>query len=234
VEPAAGTEANSGPPRAGFALLWDIFIKPGRAYATILATREWTLGLFAVVAATFGAAALNGPALAHAALVAAKRGPAGAPASGLLGQNPMALGLVASWYTIASLLVTAIVLQIAAMFRGQRRPFTLFLSLAVNCALPIYAGNLIGGLAVRLRDPASFSNLAQVARAFPESLAVFAPKAGDAEAIFLANFDLFALWSLLLLAFGFVRITGISLVAALVLCFGIAFGLTLLGSWGSG
>lgn len=223
VEPPVRREAGTSPPRAGFALLWDVFGAPQRAFETIAATSEWRLGLLAVVVATFGADALAAPAYHHMLMAEAAKRHDDSPVPGFL-----QIALSQSWYALASLLVTAAVLQMVTLLRGKRKPFWLLFSLAVNCSLPAYAGMVADGFVLRLRDPAAFSTYAQIVRAFPESLAAFVPKAGDVEAVFLANFDLFALWSLLLLAIGFVRLTGTSLAVSLILCFGITLGFALL------
>ena len=125
-------------------------------------------------------------------------------------------------------LITALVLTTFARIRGTATSFSVQFSLAANAGIPAALGSVLQGLAVRLHDPSSYHTIAQLALALPLNLAVLAPHGTDREIAFLSTFDVFTVWSLILIGYGFAALARVRLVTALSLSFAVALGLALI------
>lgn len=201
-------------PRRGLLLLLDILIAPRRAYAGIAATAEWWPAAVFVALSVVISVTLTVPAGLHVLNLTAK--PATPPQATLIlivFQGAIAfLWQVFSWNIVASLY---------ANFCAAGRPafavmHRIFFALAAVATVPTALGALASGVAVWLREPASFHTASQIVNALPISLAVFADPKNANEVNFLSNFDLTTVWSILLIAFGGRAIGGIRLVPALI------------------
>ena len=214
--PAYGDIPEPRPPeRAGLSLLADILVAPARAYATIAATRAWLPAFIVVMTLTVGGALLLAPALEHLITIDPtlagsspadiKTMPGHAVADFLQSQ---VIGILVLWLWTAAVMTT--------------------LALAANTALPAALGNFIFALVISLHDPHAYANLSQLNRAVPDNLAVFEPHDKDRAVGFLASFDLFTLWSTLLLAFGVRAIGNVRLLWALIAAFSLWLAYVLL------
>ncbi len=234
MKPLAEDQAQSPPPRAGFALPRDILIAPARAFAAIKARPEWLPAALVVLILSLAGLAMIAPALAlvTVALVNASVAP---------GTHPTAQNITdairdvqlnelfnQTFLQLAAWTLTAMVLTTAARIRGQATRFATFFSLAVNCAVPTALGFALGALNVRLHDPAHYVNVTQLNTALTLSLAALDPHGSSRQVAFLTQFDVFFFWTGLLVAYGYMAISGEKLLRALFLSFGIALSLSLL------
>jgi hypothetical protein len=80
---------------------------------------------------------------------------------------------------------------------------------------------------VAIHPPASFADFRAIYTALPDNLAVFAAPNNPRETDFLGRFDVFTLWSTILLAFGFAASAPVKFVTALSVAFAITFALAL-------
>jgi len=207
----------SAPPsRPGIALLFDIFVAPARAYATLAVKAQWWPAALIIVACIVGSNLMTLPAEFHVTKTTITT--AQIPAFVGL-QLILLLQLFVAWGFTASIFVS--------LSPSEKRRYGTYFALAVACSLPQGLGALLEGLVVRLHDPASFHSLAEIVNAFPLSLAIFAPHAGGGELLFLGSFDLFSIWKLVLVALGARAIGGIRPVAALIVVFSIDFAFAL-------
>ena len=219
------------PPRRGLLLLLDVFVAPRRAYATIAATKEWLPAFLVVAALGIAGALILAPALHHliglevaADPTAEHAGPA--DISRFTGYQ---VADVIIWQTLGALMLwvwTAIIL--AAVSGSGPRSFGVYFSLAANAALPAALGFFIFSVVIGAHDPQTYGSLSELNRAVPDSLAVFEPRDNDRAVAFLASFDLFQLWSSLLLAFGLRAIGKVELIWALVAAFSLWLAFALL------
>ncbi|HMD02017.1 MAG TPA: YIP1 family protein [Candidatus Baltobacteraceae bacterium] len=223
-EPAQGEK-----PRAGFALPLDILIAPQRAFRTIAATREWLPAALVIVVLAAIGTALIAPAVAHVAkaqLIANQHGhPSDKELAGAARTDIVLTFLSGTVLQVFPLTLTAMVLSTAGRLKGQTTPFLTYFALNVNCAVPAALGAVLQSLFIRAHDPASYVNNAQLALAVPLSLAAFVPHGSQREVLFMAQFDVFFLWTALLIAYGYMAISGAKLLSALFLSFGIGFAL---------
>ena len=215
-------------PRAGLSLPRDIIINPAAAFAKIAATREWLAAAAVIALLSVATSFLIAPALIHVAAVtppppgeAVPHTPAAIAAAQRGLMSELALREIMTPLLIA--LLTASALTTVARFKAQATSYVTYVALAANCMIPAAIGDLASGLAIRAHDPASFANLHALVVALPTNLAVFANPANDAEVSFLSHFDIFGVWSSLLLAYGFAALTPVKFATALVLAFGLAF-----------
>ena len=222
ISPSTEPVARFG--RAGFALPLDILIAPARAFDRIAARPQWLWAYGVVVAAALASVALIAPAIVHVATVAPQSAGVKTADPGLLRELVATLALQnAVLRPLLMVGLTATVLTVVARFKGKTVPATLFVSLATACLVPWTLGSLVEATLIGLRDPRSFSNVHALIVAVPDNLGVFASPKNDAELGFLAHFDVFGLWSHLLLAFGMARFAGVRLVTALATAFGLDF-----------
>lgn len=215
-------------PRFGLTIARDIVISPNRAFDKIIASRGWLATYLLIVLTTFAVTALYAPALIHVASVTppppGESAPATPAAIALASQQTIAnLALAQLLMPLAMLLLTASALTTVARFKGSVQPYALFFSLATNCIVPSIIGSLVTALVVRAHDPASFPNLRALEIALPTNLAVFSTPGNDRELAFLSRFDIFDIWSYVLLAFGFVRLVPVKFTTALIVAFGLDF-----------
>ncbi|GAC1620367.1 MAG: hypothetical protein NVS4B5_12160 [Vulcanimicrobiaceae bacterium] len=212
--------------RAGLSLTRDIFIKPARAFAKIRETHEWIVALGIIAALSTLSAILIGPALLHLAAVtppppgqSQPHSPAAIAAAqkGLLGEYALRQIMT----PILTVLLTASALTTVARFKAKTTSYITYVALAANCLLPAVLGDFLSGLAIRAHDPTGYANLHSLVVALPTNLAVFSNAHNDAEVSFLSRFDLFSVWSSLLLAFGFAALTPVKVATALAVAFGL-------------
>lgn len=213
---------------AGFALPRDIVINPKRAFATIAATNQWIPGYAIVVVGGLVTSALISPALLHIAAITppppgeiAPRTPAAIQSAQRLFVASYAFGQIA--ISLLLILLTASALTTVARFKNQTRPYVAYVALAANCMIPSVIGGLVMAIGIRAHDPSSFANLHALLVAVPTNLAVFANPGNDREVAFLSRFDLFDVWSYVLLAYGFAALTPVKFITALSLAFGLDF-----------
>ncbi len=218
-------------PWHGLRLPLDILIAPARAFAEIPANPEWIFA-FAIVVASGGIAlALLLPALSHVVMTTpGLLDDAGKPASQILADLQgvvyidIAQVVFSPLFTIG---LTATVLTGIARYKGKDTSFRVYMSLASNCLMPTAIGTLLGAAAVAIHPPASFADFRAINIALPDNLAVFASADNPRETDFLAHFDIFTIWSTILLAFGFAATAPVKFVTALSIAFAITFALAL-------
>jgi hypothetical protein len=226
--PAYGDIPEPRPPeRAGLSLLADILVAPARAYATIAATRAWLPAFIVVMTLTVVGALLLAPALEHLITIdPTLAGSSPADIKTMTGHavadflQSQVIGILVLWLWTAAVMTT--------LARTGPRTFGLYFALAANTALPAALGNFIFALVISLHDPHAYANLSQLNRAVPDNLAVFEPHDKDRAVGFLASFDLFTLWSTLLLAFGVRAIGNVRLLWALIAAFSLWLAYVLL------
>ncbi len=234
MKPLPEDQAQSPAPRAGFALPRDILIAPARAFAAIKARPEWLPAALIVLMLSSAGAVMIAPALAH--VTKATLAASGAPGSSVpaqtvadaIKQDQVILLFNQTFIQLAAWALTAMVLTTAARIRGQATSFATYFSLAANCGIPMALGFALDASIIRLHNPASYVNLNQLNTAFPLTLAVLDPHGTTAQVGFLSQFDVFFLWTGLLVAYGYMAISGEKPVRALFLAFGIALSLSLL------
>jgi hypothetical protein len=234
VNPPADEAAQPRAPRAGFALPRDILIAPLRAFAAIKARPEWLPAAFVVLVLSVIGTILIAPALAHAtnsAVAASRAAGDNVPVRDVDRAIKEELATLLFGQTLEQLAVwglTAMVLTTAARLRGQATSFSTYFALAVNCGIPTAVGFALQGSIIRLHNPASYANLNQLNTAFPLTLAVLDPHGSPSQVAFLSQFDVFFLWTGLLVAYGYMAISAEKPVRALFLAFGVQFALVLL------
>jgi hypothetical protein len=218
-------------PWRGLRLPLDILIAPARAFAEIQLYPEWIFAYAIVVASGGIAFALVLPAFSHVFLASPSLfDDVGKPASQIMADLQgfvylnMAEQVLSPLFAIG---VTATVLTSIARFKGKDTSFRLYVSLAANCLVPTAIGMLLSAAAVAIHPPASFADFRAVYIALPDNLAVFAAANNPRETDFLQHFDIFTLWSTILLAFGFAATAPVKFVTALSVAFGITFALAL-------
>jgi hypothetical protein len=203
-------------PRAGLALLFDIFVAPARAYATLAVKAQWWPAALVIIACSVGSNLMILPAELHVE----KATLTNADIPRIIGVQVLLLvQMFVAWGFTASIFV--------ALSPPEKRHYATYFALAAVGALPQGLGAVLNGLVIRLHDPASFHSLAQLANAFPLSLSIFTPHAGNREIAFLSAFDLFEIWTLLLVAFGARALGGIRPVVAMIVVFAINFAFAL-------
>jgi hypothetical protein len=217
------------PPRAGAALPLDVLIAPSRAFRAIEATREWLPAYLVVVALGMLELYLLTPALSKVLALQLHAGAPGAPAPQAIRQAMLVegiwrvLGPLFAWGFVATLLAAATI--------GLRNPsstWTTFFSLAMNCALPAAIGGVVVALAVRFHSPATLRTASDLLLAAPISLASLRPNGSPREIAFLGYWDVFTLWSLLLLGYGFSAIAKMKHIPALLLALAIGLSFALM------
>ena len=202
------------PPRPGLALLFDAFVAPARAYATLAVRPQWWPAALIVVACIVAGNVLALPAEFH--VLKTPRAPDLEIAVRIALE---VLPVVVTWGFLASIFVS--------LAPSEKRRYSTYFALAVVGSLPAGLATVLEGLILRLHDPASFHSFAQIANALPVSLAIFTPNAEPREVAFLSSFDLFGAWKLLFIAFGARALGGIRPVVALVVGFSIDFAFAL-------
>lgn len=231
MNPSTATDA----PRRRFAA-WsiprDIIIAPARAYASLAAKPAWLPAYAIILVSVLISVALIAPAFVHLiATVYPNAGVAHTPAAradanrSLLVQVALQQSVIVPFVTIG---LTATTLTVVARLKGRPTTYAAYFALMANCLVPTAIGTLVSALGVRLHDPASFHDWRAVAIAVPDNLALFANAKNEREVLFLRHFDIFNLWSYLLLAFGIVALTTVRLTTALALAFGLDVCLALL------
>jgi hypothetical protein len=128
--------------------------------------------------------------------------------------------------TLFAIGLTSTVLFVVSRLKASTVPFNVYVALAANCLVPTAIGSLLAGIATAAHPAASFHDFRGFITALPDNLALFADPAHANEALFLGEFDVFTLWSAILLAYGFAAVTPVKLTTALAL----AFALTLASS----
>ncbi|MBD5635506.1 MAG: YIP1 family protein [Candidatus Eremiobacteraeota bacterium] len=213
-------------PWLGLRLPFEMLTAPRRAFADIVARPEWLSAYAVLLVSGLVYLSLIAPASIHLETVLP-------PPDGFSGKTALDLkseiGLFLTNEAFAqaisplfAMALTATVLGAVARFKGVALPFTAYFSLAANCLVPTALGSLLSGTITALHPAASYHDYRALVTAVPLNLAVFADPARTNEALFLGGFDLFALWSAVLLAYGFAAMVPVKFGTAL----GISFGLT--------
>ena len=114
---------------------------------------------------------------------------------------------------------TAVILT-AVSGKGPKS-FLVYFSLAANTAIPAAIGFFVFSAFIAAHNPAGYSSFSDLNRALPDSLAIFETQPNEGAVAFLASFDVFQLWSSLLLAFGLYAIGKVELFWALVTSFAL-------------
>ncbi len=212
--PGAGREQ---PKRANFALSWEIFVAPTRAFERIAVLPEWVLSFALVAAMLTVAKLLEYPALVHLTAVLDRTRPAALHASP---SDVLEISVLdATLGSLIGIILPAIAYTIFAASRDFKKLacYPAILSLVTNATLIFALGEVFSAVGVRLHDPASFNTQAQFDMAFPDRLTFLATN--PAQADFLTHFSVFDTWSDIVVAFGLVRLAGVKLVPALVFVF---------------
>jgi hypothetical protein len=214
-------------PWLGFRLPYEIIVSPGRAFSDLASRPEWVTAYGILLVTGLIQLYLSAPAFVHlrASLP---------PPDGLAGKSPLdikaqvnqflaeqALDVVIVWSLAVGL--SATVLTAVARFKGATTSYAVYASLAANCLVPNGIGALLTGIATALRPLGSFHDYRGLVTALPDNLALFADAGHTSETLFLAPFDVFSLWSAILLAFGYAALTPVKFGTALA----ISFALTL-------
>ncbi len=210
------------PKRSNFALPLDIIIAPARAFERIAANPEWLIAYGLIIVLLMCAEALSFPADLHVQnlLALAEHRPAET-----IGE---AMGLVvfdSVASTLFGIMIPTMTISVIATVRDIKNVPALpaILSLVANTTVIAAIGEVLGGLAIRLHDPASFTSLRALDMALPIKLSFLASPSNEAQVYFLRHFGLFDLWMQIVLAFGLVRLVKFDLTFALVLVFTIDF-----------
>ena len=218
-------------PWHGLRLPLDILIAPARAFAEIAVFPEWLFAYAIVVASGGIALALTLPAVSHLVLTSpALLDDVGKPVSQVMADLQTAVYIDVAQVVFAPLFaigVTATILTVIARNKGAETSFRVYLALASNCLMPTAIGSLLGAIAVAIHPPASFADFRAISIALPDNLAVFAAPNNPRETDFLSHFDIFTVWSTILLAFGFAASTPVKFATALSVAFAITFALAL-------
>ena len=207
-------------------------IAPARAFVEITQVPQWLAAYVIIVLTGAIALAMQLPAVIH--VVTANPtllGDAGKSVAaiqddvrGYVYVN-VAEQVLSPLFTIG---LTATVLTSVARYKGKDTSFRVYLSLASNCLMPTAIGMLLSGIAVAVHPAAAFADFRAVDVALPDNLAIFSAPNNPRETAFLAHFDVFTIWSTLLLGFGFAATTPVKFTTAISLAFGITLILAIL------
>ncbi len=204
-------------------------IAPARAFAEIQAYPEWLFAYAIVVASGGIALALTLPALSHVLLASpALIDDVGKPASQVMADLQGFVYINMAQQVLSPLIaigLTATVLASVARYKGKDTSFRVYLSLASNCLIPAAIGMVLSAAAVAIHPPASFADFRAINIALPDNLALFSAANNPREIDFLGHFDIFTIWSTILLAYGFAATTPVKIVTALSIAFAITFAL---------
>ncbi len=206
-------------------LPYDILFHPARAIQRIMETREWVAAYAIVVALNILATLLIAPALLHVAGVTYASDPTIKAHTGTdaatLAKETITYEIVFQifWPLFAWFLAT-MSLWLVSLEAPQRVAATFF-SLNANAWVPTAIGSLLLAIVVRMHDPSTFKSFSDLLVAFPDSLASLRPHASDRELEFLGFWDIFRVWSLILIGYGFSAITKIGLTASLFISFSV-------------
>lgn len=227
LEPSPPLDEPSSPPRPGLALPLAIFYNPARAFGLIAESREWLPAYILLVGMDLAALLLCAPALDHVVHLQV-RATASAELRAIVARW---FELQAAWTIVGPLVlwgfVAALMTAIAAVVRGAPQQFSVYFSLCMNCALPAQAGAIIEAAATRLSSPSVFRTFNDINTALPLSLAALRPHGSLPEITFLSYWDVFTLWSLVLLGCGYAVIAKVRLVPALLLALGVGVAIAL-------
>ncbi|MBV9104119.1 MAG: hypothetical protein JO060_11050 [Candidatus Eremiobacteraeota bacterium] len=229
-EPPASEPSGALETRAGLWLPITILIRPQTAFQLIAATGQWLPAYLVIVALGLAELYLTAPTVEHLVHLSL---PAGAAASraefhGMVARD---FGFEAIW-TLAGPFVLwgfvgALLWVCAVAARVETTSFRTYFALCMNCAVPSEIGQFFDAAATRLHDPSAFRSTNDVWTVIPASLAALRPHGSTAEIAFLSYWSVFAVWSLLLLGYGYAALAKMSLVPALLLVFGIGLVLAL-------
>jgi len=223
--PSPPTEAER-PRRGGLALAFDTIVAPQRALRSVAAVPQSLAACALIAALGCLSTVVYLPVLPHldAVLRAAGLESATQPLPSRA-EEAEEIFWQQAIYPLFSVASTALVLTLAGQSKTRRIPFRLFLSLSSNCYVPAAIGSLIDAVALRVRG---FHDFRSLCTAFPDNLAVFANPANLGEIDFLQRFQLFHIWSSVLIAYGFSAFSGIRFVYSLVIALAIDAALVLI------
>jgi Yip1-like protein len=198
----------------GLTTVRDMIIAPASAFAAIERRPTWVAALLVTIVCSVIAGILIEPALVHMFQVWYPTQMTGPQFDSLTPEQrarTMSFGLTFArfgWIVTAAVsgifaaLATAVVLFIVARAAGGAASFPRMFSLAMNVAIINFGlSQLVTAVIVLLRGPDAFSSPQDFALAVPD-LAWLAPGAVPKVAAFLAAFNPFSIWSLLLLGAG--------------------------------
>lgn len=198
----------------GLTTVRDMIIAPASAFAAIERRPTWVAALLITIACSLIAGIAIEPALVHMFQVwypTQMTGPQFETFTPEQRARAMTFGLMFArfgWVItsivsgILAALGTAIVLFIVARASGSAAPFGRMFSLAMNVAIISFGlMQLVTAVIVLLRGPDAFSAPQDFALAIPD-LAWLAPGAAPKVVAFLAAFNPFSIWSLILLGAG--------------------------------
>ncbi len=218
-------------PGRGLRLPIETLIAPARAFAEIPATPEWLLAYAILVVCGGISLALTLPAVSHVVLASpALLDDVGKPAAKIAEDMRSFVSVNVAEQVFSPLFsigLTATVLTIIARYKGKDTSYRVYLSLAANCLMPTAIGAIVGGIAVAIHPPASFADFRAVDVALPDNLAIFSAGNNPRETAFLAHFDVFTIWSTILLGFGFAATTPVKFGTAISVAFAIALVLAI-------
>jgi hypothetical protein len=213
-------------PWQGLRLPFDILVAPARAFAEILERPEWLSAYVLLVVAAVAELYLIAPAFVHVrSVLPPPDGLAGKPPAEIKAEFGQFLGDNALGNVVTLLIdigLTATVLTTFARFKGSTTPYPVYASLAANCLVPQALGSLLSGLATIVRPASSYHDYRALFTALPDNLALFADPAHVTETLFLGKFDVFTIWSAILLAFGFTATAPVKFTTALAVSFALA------------
>jgi hypothetical protein len=200
-------------PTSGLSVLWDVLVAPKAAFAAlrerpyigwayVVVSALSALGFFLIIPAS--------QHIAAATFAAGSHDPAIASLTPEQQKNALNIALLTQrWIWLFAPVTTAVCIAFAAVIllignaisRGDGN-FRRFFSLAANVAIvSLGIRQVVLAALVLARGPDGFSTQRDIVTAVP-SLAWLVPGASNKAATFLAAFDPFQLWSLVLLAIG--------------------------------
>lgn len=202
----------------------DIVIAPTRAFVSIQERPSWVIAYGAVVLITISGFLLAAPAILHVMIALNAAHPEGVarPAAELLNQARLDLAAQALSSVIAPLLMWNIAAMSVALLVRSDAPLAAYprlLALNAFGNIPSALGTLVFGIGLRLHSAGNFASVADLYHAVPLSLAAFAPQADARQLSFLAFWDPWQLWSLILIGYGYAAFLKLNLTLALALSF---------------
>ncbi|MGH7756889.1 MAG: hypothetical protein ACREM8_11490, partial [Vulcanimicrobiaceae bacterium] len=208
---------------------------PVRAIGRIGAAPHWSLAYLVNLALGFAALWLAWPVVAH--VVAVEPLVAGRPPAevGRILNFDLAVQLFNVVFTpLVVWLLAALLLTLASP--PAKRPFPrallVFFALNAYAWLPAAVGTLLQAILLRQHGPLAYHDAAEVTRALPDSLALLRPHGLPREIAFLGFWDVFNLWSLVLIGIGYSLLNDREPYVGLLLAFGFGLGLALMGALG--
>jgi hypothetical protein len=208
----------AAPKRNGLAVLWDLIIAPSAAFGELKRVPHWGWALVVTCVLGMVGAFVQAPAAEHVSAYLVAHDPrfATMPAEQAASAKNVSIMIQRYAWVFFPLIVviavafSALILLVAnAIGRGSGN-FMMFFALSANVAfLNFGLGYLLHAVIVSARGAENFQTANDLLAVVP-NLAWIVPGAGAKLVAFLTTFNVFEIWSIVLLALGVRSITGIS------------------------